>query len=64
MNVITSAQQGLSNLINQLQKQKDELTATYHLAIDNGKKYDEVRTIYITLQDIDKRLSDLMRVAF
>lgn len=62
MNVVTAAQSNISALIEELQKQKDTLTAIYHAAITNGEKYDEVKTLYITLKDVDKRLSDLMRI--
>jgi hypothetical protein len=62
MNVITATQSGISALIDQLQKQKEELTAIYHNAINKGEKNSEIKTLYITLKDVDKRLSDLMRV--
>jgi hypothetical protein len=64
MNVITITQTGLSALIEQLQKQKEELSAIYHAAISNGEKLHEVKTLYISLIDVDKKLTDLMRVAF
>lgn len=63
MNVLTSAQQSLSNLIDQLKKQKEELAAIYRSAINNGKKIDEVKAIYISLKDVDKRLNELMRIS-
>jgi hypothetical protein len=64
MNVITATKAGLSSIIDQLQKQKDELTTIYHAAITNGEKLHEVKTIYITLKDVDKKLNDLMRVCY
>jgi|GEM_PF-6628087 hypothetical protein len=64
MNVITITQTGFTALIEQLQKQKEDLSAIYHAAISNGEKLHEVKTLYINLIDVDKRLSDLMRVAF
>jgi len=64
MHIITITQTGLSALIEQLQKQKEELSAIYHAAISNGEKLHEVKTLYISLIDVNKRLSDLMRVAF
>ncbi len=64
MNVITITQTGFTALIEQLQKQKEDLSAIYHAAISNGEKLHEVKTLYINLIDVDKRLSDLMRVAY
>jgi hypothetical protein len=64
MNVITATKTGLSTIIDQLQKQKEELTLIYKAAITNGEKLHEVKTLYITLKDVDKRLSDLMRIAY
>lgn len=64
MNVITATQSGISALIDQLQKQKEELTAIYRNAIANGEKNNEIKTLYITLKDVDKKLSDLMRASF
>jgi hypothetical protein len=62
MNVITATKSGLSLIVDQLQKQKEELTAMYNHAITNGEKLNEVKTIYITLKDVDKRLSELLRI--
>lgn len=64
MNVITATQTGLSAVIARLQKQKDDLTMLYNEAISNGEKLNEIKTIYITLKDMDKKLSDLLRVSF
>lgn len=64
MNVITSAQQSLSNLIDQLKKQKEELAAIYNSAINSGKKIDDVKAIYISLRDVDKRLNELKRISY
>lgn len=57
-------QTGLSALINGLQKQKEELTLIYHKAIEKGEKLTEVRTLYLSLKEIDKKLNDLLRVCF
>lgn len=62
MNVITATRTGLSSVIDQLQKQKEELTVIYQAAINNGEKLQEVKTLYISLQDVNKRLKDLLRV--
>jgi apolipoprotein N-acyltransferase len=62
MNVIKATQTGLSAVIDQLQKKKEELTLIYHAAITNGEKLQEVKTLYINLKDVDKRLTELMRV--
>ena len=64
MNVITATQTGLTAIISRLQKQKEDLTVTYHEAITNGEKLQQVKTLYITLKDIDRKLSDLLRVSF
>ena len=64
MNVITATQTGLSAVIAQLQKQKDELTLIYHAALTKGEKLHEVKALYLNLKDVDKRLNDLMRVCF
>lgn len=62
MNVITATKSGLSLIVDQLQKQKEELTAIYNNAITNGEKLNEVKTIYINLKDVDKRLNELLRI--
>ena len=64
MNVITATQTGLSAVIAQLQKQKEELSAIYNAAIAKGEKLHEVKTLYINLMDVDKRLNDLLRICF
>ncbi len=64
MNMLTSAQQSLSNLIDQLKKQKEELAAIYNSAINSGKKIDDVKAIYISLKDVDKRLDELKRISY
>jgi hypothetical protein len=62
MNVLTVTQTGLSAIVDQLQKQKEELSEIYRSAITNGEKLEEVKTIYLSLNDVDKRLSELLRV--
>ena len=62
MNMITGTKTGLTSIIDQLQKQKEELTIIYKAAIDNGEKLQEVKTLYISLQDVDKRLKDFLRI--
>ena len=64
MDVKKTIQTGLSDVIDQLQKQRDELFAIYHTAINKGEKFVEVKTLYIRLQEVDKKLNDLMRVCF
>jgi len=59
----TTIRTNLSTLIEKLQKQKDELTAIYHRAIAKGEKLTEIKTLYISLKEVDKKLSDLMRVS-
>ena len=62
MNLLTHPLSGLSAVIARLQKQKEELALTYHTALTNGEKLHEIKTIYISLKDTDKRLNDLMRI--
>ena len=64
MNVITATQTGLSAVISRLQQQKNDLMITYNNAITNGEKLHEVKTLYITLKDIDKKLNDLLSIRF
>ena len=60
MNTTPTNQTGLSGVIVALQKQKDELTLCYNEAISNGEKLHEVRTLYLSLKDVDKRLNELL----
>jgi len=53
---------GLHTLISRLEKQREELTAIYHSAIKAGEKIEFVKTLYITLQDINKRLRELTHI--
>jgi len=61
MNSTITSNTGLSTVIAKLQQQKDELLSIYHSAINNGEKFQSVKTLYVVLKDIDKRLCDLMR---
>ncbi|MBV9962964.1 MAG: hypothetical protein JO072_12020 [Parafilimonas sp.] len=63
MNVATATQTGLNAVISQLQKQKEELTVIYHQAITKGEKLHEVKTLYMSLKDVDKRLTELMNIS-
>ena len=64
MNPFTATQKSLSIVIAQLQKQKDELTNAYQTAIAQGEKLHEVKTMYLNIKDLDRRLNDLLRVSF
>ncbi len=64
MNPFTATQKGLLSVIAQLQKQKDELINAYHSAIANGEKLHEVKTMYLNIKDLDRKLNDLLRVSF
>ena len=59
----TTIRTNLSSVIEKLQQQKDELTVIYHRAISKGEKFTEIKTLYISLKEVDKKLSDLMRVS-
>lgn len=62
MNIVTTTQTGLTTVISKLQEQKNQLTVSYHEAISNGEKFIEIKTLYLNLKEIDKRLNDLLRV--
>jgi hypothetical protein len=62
MNAITASQTGLTAVISRLQQQKEELSITYNAAITKGEKLNEVKTLYLNLKDIDKKLNDLLRI--
>ena len=62
MNATQTNQAGLPGVIAALQKQKDELTLSYNEAISNGEKLHEVRTLYLSLKDVDKRLNELLSI--
>lgn len=64
MNIATLTHNGLQGVIEQLQKQKEELNSVYLAAINNGEKLNEVKALYISLKDVDKRLDELMRIIF
>lgn len=64
MNTIATIGTGLQTMIARLQQEKDELSYSYKSAITNGEKYESIKTIYLTLQDVEKKLRDLSRVNF
>lgn len=64
MNTIATIGTTLQTIITRLQQEKDELSLSYKSAITNGAKYESIKTIYLTLQDVDKKLRDLLRVNF
>ncbi len=62
MNVVTTTQPGLTHVISQLQKQKEELTESYQQAITKGEKFHDTKTLYLSLKDVDKKLNDLLKI--
>lgn len=62
--VATSLNAGLQTIIATLQKEKEALSNSYSSAIKNGEKYTNIKTMYLTLQDVDKRLRDLLRTNY
>ena len=62
MNIVTTTHAGLTTVISQLQKQKDQLVKSYHRALSNGEKFNDIKTLYLSLKDVDKKLNDLLRV--
>jgi hypothetical protein len=63
MSIVTTTQAGISSVISQLQKQKDQLTLSYREAISNGEKFVEIKMLYLNLKEVDNKLNDLLRVA-
>jgi hypothetical protein len=64
MNTVSTINAGLQTIITRLQKEKDDLYSSYSSAIQNGEKYENIKTLYLTLQDVDKKLRDLMRTNY
>ncbi len=64
MNTVATINSGLQALISKLQKEKDDLSVSYSSAIKNGEKYECIKTLYLTLQDVDKKLRDLLRTNY
>ena len=62
--VSTTLNSGLQTIILKLQKEKDDLYSSYSSAIKNGEKYESIKTLYLTLQDVDKKLRDLLRTNY
>jgi hypothetical protein len=62
--VTTTLNGGLQTIISKLQKEKDDLYCSYSSAIKNGEKYESIKTLYLTLQDVDKKLRDLLRTNY
>lgn len=61
MSLLATAHTGLSAIIENLTKEKEALTIVYAAAIANGC-LQEIKTIYLELKDVNKRLNDLLRV--
>lgn len=64
MNTVSTINAGLQTIITRLQKEKDDLYNSYSSAIRNGEKYESIKTLYLTLQDVDKKLRDLLRTNY
>lgn len=62
--VATTLNAGLQTIISRLQKEKEDLSNSYSSAIKNGEKYASIKTLYLTLQDVDKKLRDLLRINY
>lgn len=62
MNVVTTTKPGLTQVISQLQKQKEQLTESYHDAITKGEKLHDTKTLYLSLKDVDKKLNELLKI--
>jgi len=64
MNTVATINLGLQAIISKLQKEKEDLVISYSSAIKNGEKYECIKTLYLTLQDVDKKLRDLLRINY
>lgn len=64
MNPVSTLNAGLQTVIAKLQKEKEDLYSSYSSAIKNGEKYASIKTLYLTLQDVDKKLRDLLRISY
>jgi len=64
MNTVATINSGLQAIISKLQKEKEDLVISYSSAIKNGEKYECIKTLYLTLQDVDKKLRDLLRINY
>ena len=64
MNTISTLNTGLQSIIIRLQKEKEDLYYRYSSAIKNGEKYESIKTLYLTLKDVDIKLRDLLRSNF
>ncbi len=64
MNTIATLNTGLQTIITRLQKEKEDLYNSYCKAIKNGEKYESIKSLYLTLKDVDIKLRDLLRSNF
>jgi len=64
MNTVSTINAGLQTIITRLQKEKEDLYNNYSSAIQNGEKYESIKTLYLTLHDVDKKLRDLLRTSY
>lgn len=64
MNTVSTINAGLQTIITRLQQEKDDLYNSYSSAIKNGEKYESIKTLYLTLHDVDKKLRDLLRTNY
>lgn len=64
MNTIATLNTGLQSIITGLEKEKEYLYHNYSSAIKNGDKYENIKTLYLTMQDVDNRLRDLLRINY
>lgn len=64
MNTVATMNESLSSLILKLQQEKNDLSVSYTSAIQRGDKYQSIKTLYLTLQEVDKKLRDLTRVTY
>ena len=58
-NIVTNP--AISAVISKLKEQKEKLANEYSSAINNGEKFEIMKTLYLTLKDVDKKLNDLLR---
>ena len=61
MNNIVRNTPAIAAVISKLKEQKEKLANEYSSAIRNGEKFEIMKTLYLTLKDVDKKLNDLLR---
>ena len=51
---------GLHSIVAKLLEEKETLANKYSDAIKNGEKLENIKSLYMTLMDVDRRLRDFL----